>query len=113
MFELDERALASFRVKDVSLISYRAISMDADQKIARCRYMRRILRNASHFHNASNDRLDQILIFRIEEGYIVQDELGRDFFLPGSMAWGTVSEGISVQQTLPLVSNGTEKGANQ
>lgn len=60
--------------------SYRAIPMGGEVLTERRRYMRGILKS-TRFRTASNNELDDMLVYPVGDTYIVQDAEGRDFYL--------------------------------
>ncbi len=82
--ELNGEQLAFFRVYKESGIQYKALAMDADQKIDRRSYMRQVLKKYQTWANRTNETLDDMRLYRVDTGYIVEDEKGAEFYLPES-----------------------------
>lgn len=73
----------SHAVKVPERSAYRAIEVAADVLPKRRAYMRQILKN-TRFCNATNNDLDMMIIFTVDNTYIVRDVEGRDFYLQTS-----------------------------
>lgn len=82
--ELNGEQLAFFRVYKESGIQYKALAMDADQKLERRSYMRQVLKKYQAWANRTNEILDDMRLYRVDTGYIVEDEKGAEFYLPAS-----------------------------
>lgn len=100
--ELSNEALASFRVKQTGGISYRAIDINADLKAKRRSYMRQILKEYPQWCNASNDMLDQMILYRSKDGYIIQDIRGYDFFMADNKVSGAEAKFRRIRAMMPF-----------
>lgn len=77
---------AAHRVLKPGGNSYRAVPMSGEALTERRRYMRGILKY-TRFRTASNDDLDNMLLYPAGDAYIVQDAGGYDFYLmPGKVS---------------------------
>lgn len=79
MEQIDGSVLASFRVRKQGSLPYKAISMTAEQIIARRAYLRKALLN-SPMKNLSNEQLDNIRLTDYDNGcYVFEDSKGYEF----------------------------------
>lgn len=74
--------LASFRVKKEGGFDYRAKVMDAEEVAERRSYMRRILRRFPEWCNVDNNILDDMLLYPVDNGMIVMDSCGNEYYIP-------------------------------
>lgn len=77
----DGKELARYRVKRPDAPGYYAIPMDAEQRSVRRIYLRKVLLNHPRFANLPNDELDKIRLQTLDNGYLLEDANGYDFFL--------------------------------
>lgn len=61
---------------------YRAIAMDAREIAERRAYIRRMLRVFPEWCNADNDALDSMLLYPLDNGMMVVDASGSEFYIP-------------------------------
>lgn len=78
--EKSAEVLASYRVSAAGGIAYRALAMSEDEILERRSYVRQCLRNLPSWGELTDSQLDQVLVYRKGDGYIVQDEEGYDFY---------------------------------
>ena len=78
--ETSAEVLASYRVSAAGGIAYRALAMSEDEILERRSYVRQCLRNLPSWGGLTDSQLDQVLVYRKGDGYIVQDEEGYDFY---------------------------------
>lgn len=84
--ELAEKELAMFMLYREGGISYFALRMDAEQMHKRRMYLRRVLAEFPKWENLSNDELNDIRLYDVRTGYILEDSGGREFFLQPARA---------------------------
>lgn len=78
---LDEKELAKFRLYKEDGINYFAIQMDEEQLHKRRMYMRKALADFPRWENISNEDLNDIRLYSVGNGHIVEDRNGYEFFL--------------------------------
>ncbi|WP_286080128.1 ATP-binding protein [Parablautia intestinalis] len=79
--ELDGKELAEFRVYKEGGLEYRAMRMNADQISARRIFMRKALRNYPVWGNLPNEELNNIRLYSVGNGWIVEDSGGYEYIL--------------------------------
>lgn len=99
---MDREMLAKYRVKRPGCLSWWALEMDEEQKSERRIYLRRVLLKYPDWANLSNDELDAIRLYRMGEGFMVEDSTGCDFYLPESGTTKAVSEFRRVRAMMPF-----------
>lgn len=76
--------LAFFRVWKEGGMEHKAMEMDADQRLERRSYMRMALKNHPPWCNKANNELDDMRLYRLDDGYIVEDGKGCEYYLPAA-----------------------------
>lgn len=74
--------LAMHRVLKEGGSTYRAIAMDAQEVAERRAYMRRMLKAFPEWCNADNNTIDQMLIYPVDNGMMLRDASGNEFYIP-------------------------------
>lgn len=82
--EINGETLASFRVRKDGGLKFCAMQMDADQVLERRSHMRQVLRNYPAWTNRTNDELDNMRLYRLGDGYIVEDGGGCEYYMPAA-----------------------------
>ena len=82
--ELTGGELAFFRVWKEGGMEHKAMEMDADQRLERRSYMRMALKNHPPWCNKANNELDDMRLYRLDDGYIVEDGKGCEYYLPAA-----------------------------
>lgn len=80
--ESNVEMLAMHRVLKPGSPTYRTVAMDAQGVAERRAYMRRVLRNFPEWCNVDNDTLDSMLLYPVDNGIVVADTSGSEFFIP-------------------------------
>ena len=76
--------LAMHRVLKEGGPTYRAITMDAQEVAERRAYMRRMLRDFPEWCNADNNTLDEMLLYSVDNGMMVKDACGNEYYMPSN-----------------------------
>lgn len=80
--EKNVEMLAMHRVLKEGGTTYRAVAMDAQEVAERRAYMRRMLRTFPEWCNADNNTLDEMLIYPVDNGMMVADACGNEYYIP-------------------------------
>ena len=100
--EIKAKQLASFRVRKEGSLSYRAMSMTADEVAERRSYIRQALRNTQR-NNLTNDVLDQIRLTELDnKSYIFEDSEGREFYICSDMLTKEETEFRKARSMVPF-----------
>lgn len=75
--------LAYYRLLKSNGNRFFAISMDNDQLSERRIFLRKALAPYPRWENLSNEQLEDIRLYRVNNGYMAEDEKGCQFYLPG------------------------------
>lgn len=98
----DGKELAEFRVYQQGGLDFFAKPMNSEQRSERRIYMRKVLLNYPRWANMSNDELDQIRLRSVKGGYLVEDTIGCDFFLPIKQVTQEETEFRKVSAMMPF-----------
>ena len=98
---MDVQDLIRHRVLKEGNKQYRAKEMTPEEAAERHIEMRRILKNTG-FKNCSNTNLDNMTIARTEEGYIVEDITGHEFYYPNSDITAKESDFRRIRSMMPF-----------
>lgn len=98
---MDVQYLISYRVLKEGNKQYRAKEMTPEEVAERRIEMRRILKNTG-FKNCSNANLDNMTIAKTEEGYIVEDITGYEFYYPNSDITAKESDFRRIRSMMPF-----------
>ena len=79
--ELNGEVLAYYRLQKFDGLDYFAVQMDSDQLSERRIFMRKVLSAYPKWNNLNNEQLENIRLYSIGNGYIVEDENGHEYFL--------------------------------
>lgn len=77
----DGEELAKFRLYREGAVNYLAKRMDSEQLHKRQMYMRKALADFPEWENLSNEELNDIRLYRVGSGYIVENSNGYEFML--------------------------------
>lgn len=80
--DLTKEALVGYRVAQEEKNPYRSMAMNPEQRAARNSYMRQLLKNYPEWRNLPNEVLEEMRILRVDEGRIVDDKAGCEFYIP-------------------------------
>lgn len=94
--------LAAFRLLKPGGIEYYARHMTAAELSERRMYLRKTLAPYPRWENLSNEQLEDIRLRRIDEGYIVEDAEGREFFLPSKRVAEREAEFRRIRSMVPF-----------
>ena len=100
--ELTGEELAFFRVWREGGMKYKALEMDADQRFERRSYMRQVLRDYPHWKDKANNELDDMRLYHLDGGYIVEDDRGCEYYLPAAGIPQRESEFRRVRAMMPF-----------
>lgn len=81
--EKNGEELAYYRLLKPNGKTFFAIPMDSNQLSERRVFLRRALAPYPRWENLTNEQLEDIRLYHVSNGYIAEDEKGRQFFLPG------------------------------
>ena len=96
------KQLASYRLKKEGNLSYRAISMTADEIAERRAYIRQALKKTPR-SNLSNDVLDGIRLIELEnKGYIFEDTKGRESYIRSDILTKEEAEFRKIRSMIPF-----------
>ncbi len=73
--------LAKYRVSRPGGPKWHAVDLDSEQMCGRRMYLRKILLPYPRWANMSNEELDDIRMYSVRSGYMIEDSMGREFFL--------------------------------
>ena len=74
--------LAMHRVLKEGGSTYRAIAMDALEVAERRAYIRRMLKAFPEWCNVDNNTLDDMLLYSVDNGMVVKDACGSEYYIP-------------------------------
>lgn len=80
--EVDGESLAFYRLYKPEGLNYFAINMSSDQLSERRIFLRKALAPYPRWEPLSNEQLEDIRLYPMNGGYIVEDENGHQFLLP-------------------------------
>ena len=78
----DGERLANFRLLKPEGMKYWAKEMSADQLSERRIFLRKILASYPRWENLSNEQLEDIRVYRLDNYIVVEDAKGYEYFLP-------------------------------
>lgn len=100
--ERSEKWLAEHRVLGAGSLDYFAIEMTGDEKLVRCSYIRRILKQFPEWCNLPNEAIDQILLRDTGNGYILEDQKGYEYLVQDKKVSSEESEFRKVRAMIPF-----------
>lgn len=99
---IDAEYLARHRLKASGCLDFLAIPMTIDQIRERRMFLRRILAVFPRWEGLRNEQLDNIRIYRVENGYIGEDEKGYQYYLKDGGVSATEAEFRRTRAMIPF-----------
>lgn len=100
--ERSEKWLAEHRVLEGSRLEYHAEEMTPDERLARRSYIRRILKDYPEWCNLANERIDQMLVCSIENGFLIEDQNGYEYLVQSKGVSRAETEFRKVRAMMPF-----------
>ena len=94
--------LAYYRLLKPNGKTFFAIPMDSDQLSERRIYLRKTLAPYPRWEKLTNEQLEDIRLYRVDNGYIAEDEKGYQFFLSGQNVTTKDHEFRKVRAMMPF-----------
>lgn len=97
-----ESWLAEHRVKGSGVLDYFAVDMTEDEILIRRSYIRCIIKQYPQWSHLTNELIDQIILWKTEKGYILEDAKGCEFILQDKKISSEESEFRRVRAMVPF-----------
>jgi len=94
--------LAYYRLLKPNGNRFFAISMDSSQLSERRIFLRKVLAPYPRWENLSNEQLEDIRLYHVNNGYMVEDAKGCQFYLPGQNITARDYEFRKVRAMMPF-----------